>query len=661
MKGVEKMKGPNGPMFMVGFLALLLVAPTAAWTGGQQQETASEEAVEAESTEVTSAKYREAPMLAELVRQGELPPVVERLPESPRVVEPLDAIGEYGGTVRITDHAPLGWGLAGWKAARLFKLGTDMQTIIPNLAEGYTYADDYKSVTIHLRKGVRWSDGHPLTSEDFLFWYNDVLLQKELTQEPRAWTKPGDEVMRIEAVDPYNIKYTFDVPYPLFIYHLSRDRGEALHYGSFLPKHYLQEFHITYNENADEIAKSEGFERWYDYFTEVSHTRHSRHSVGTPTVEPWIVTRTTTENTYLTRNPYYWAVDTEGNQLPYIDEISSSVESDSETLNFKILSGGADFVLRTLRFADFTLLKQGEERGNYKVHRWEELNGSVAAFRLNHTHADPVLRELYQDVRFKQALSLGIDRDEINEIFYFGLATPRQATNIPDSVYFESEFAEAYASYDPQEANRLLDEIGLQENSDGVRLRPDGRPLRILLETPEGGEFPITDIAILISEQWKKIGIELTVRSGFIQPTGEIFGPETDMVSDHFNRVSDILFTVDPERYVPMSRAGNWGPAWYEWFATDGTGGEEPPPEIRSLFDHLATLWTNPNEDARVNAGKALLRSQAENLWTIGTVGLPPQPAVVSNRLRNVPDVGYSGYELYWVYHYDPVQFYLKD
>lgn len=608
-------------------------------------------------------EFNEAPMLAELIREGKLPPVEERLPEEPRVIEPLEEIGQYGGTVNLVDFGnPLGWALANWKAERLFKVLPDLQTIVPNVAKGYEYSEDYKKCTMFLREGMRWSDGHPFTADDFVFWYEDVLLNEDLTPAIPAWAKPGGEVFRVRKVDDYKVEFSFSTPYPMFIYHLTRDNGEALTWGCYLPKHYLQQFHIKHNPQADEVAKEKGFLSWYDAFAEVANTRHSLNSVGTPTIEPWVITQATTEYAILERNPYYWKIDTEGNQLPYIDKIKVLAAGDRELWNLKAVSGEVDFGLISTNLKDYTLLRENEGKGNYTVNLWKQTWGNAVVFKLNHTHKDPVMREIINDVRFKRALSLAINREEINQLLFLGLGVPRQATVLPESRYFEEEFATAYAQYDPQMANQLLDEMGLKwDDGHQWRLRPDGESLSLVAEFNPSAEAPEGDTWELVKNYWEKIGIKVALKPA----TSELLSTKRDaneleVTSGHLDRCTDILFTLDPRWFVPISTQSTYGPLWYTWYSTGGKSGEEPPAEIKKLYEWFETMQTTIDEEERTMAGREILRSQAENLWITGTVGLIPQPCLVSNKLHNVPQVGYSGYDVYWENMYEPVQFFMR-
>lgn len=607
--------------------------------------------------------YNEAPMLKALVDAGELLPVEKRLPEEPRVIEPLDEIGEYGGLLRCFDKTALGWTVASLKEERLFKLAPDVETIVPNVVTGYEFSKDYKSCKLFLRKGMKWSDGYPLTADDFVFFYEDVLLNKDLYPTLPTWTRPGGETFKVSKIDEYTVLYTFAAPYPTFIYKLMGDEGLPIFWGSYLPEHYFKQLHIKYNPKANELAKEKGFEKWQELFIEVANTRHSFHALGTPTIEPWVWKKMSIENATLERNPYYWQVDTAGNQLPYIDKIYAEGISDPEIRTMKIISGESDLATRLISLSDYPLFKENEGKGEYKTRLWKSTAGAEHTFVVNRNYKDdPMLGKIFSDVRFEKALSLAIDRDEINEILYLGLAVPRQATVLPQCRYFEPEFATAYAEYNPDQANKFLDEMGLTErNKDGFRLMPDGRVLSLRIQFDLGTPEKST-LCELAKAYWEKVGIKVLLKSESTQLTQASLQANTVHVTTlTFSEGTDISFTLRPRNFVPMREHCPWGQLWYLWEVTDGKSGEEPPATIKRVIRDAEIMLTATSEEERTKAGKNILRTQAENLWGIGTVGMAPSVVIVKNRLHNVPEEGYAGYTVFFGLIYEPAQYFIKE
>ncbi len=609
--------------------------------------------------------YNEAPMLRQMVAAGELPPVEERLPEEPLVVKPLEEIGEYGGTL----HTMVRSSWMTYMAANamgayqgLLRLGRDLKSVTPNVAKDWEFSKDGKTLTFYLRKGMKWSDGEPFTADDILFWYEDFVLNEKLNPVVGKDFCPGGEPMVMEKVNDYTIRLKFVVPVPFMpyiIFHLPFRSMEGF------PKHYLKQFHIKYNPNADELAKEEGYDNWWGLFN--NKASFGVFATPTDTVLPVITSYVLKEKTasyfLYERNPYFWQVDTEGNQLPYIDRVYAPIVTDPEMVTAKIVTGMVDLVYGTSTgLGDLSVYKKSEKSGNYRVLLYPNTSGVDITLQPNQTSNDPVLREIFQNLKFRIALSLAIDREEINEMVYFGLGVPRQNTVIPETSYYKPEFAKAYAEYDPEEADRLLDEIGLKwDENHEYRLRPDGKKLSWIIEYTEllGSWTPTVE---LVKEYWKEIGVDVSLKTigsdllGVRTATNEI--NMTVFCTDR----AEVLFPIKPLYYVPMSVGWelSWGTLWARWYTTDGKEGEEPPEKVMRLLRLWEKMKITMDKEERTRLGTEILRSQAENLWTIGTVGCIPQPIIVRNNLRNIPEEGVFGYDFLASYPYHPEQFFFK-
>jgi len=606
--------------------------------------------------------YNEAPILRVKVAAGELPPVEERLPEEPLVVEPIEEIGEYGGTLHEAYPGARHYEELEVAAERMFLITES--GVVPNIVKDYEFSKDGKTITLYLREGMRWSDGAPFTTDDIMFWYEDVLQNKDLTPVlSKAWC-PGGELMEMKKIDDYTVQLHFVEPYPMIIKGFAHWAGGVT--GFFLPAHYLKKYHIKYNPKADEMAKQSGFDYWWQLFQQKSNLGGALGAgadPNAPTLKSFVLKEQGPNYILAERNPYYWKVDPAGNQLPYIDRIVVSAVADRETYNAKIVAGEVDLAGMQTELRNLALYKEGAERGNYHVFLWSRVQGVDVCYQPNQTYnKDLVLREILRDVRFRRALSLAIDREDINEAIYFGLAVPRQTTVIPQSEYYEEEFAEAYAEYNPKEANRLLDEIGLKwDENHEYRLRPDGKKLTIILEYAEM-ETPKTPTTELVKEYWKKIGIDLRVKviSGELNSV-RYMGNEVQVGLWHADRCG-FLFDSEPFWFVPMRYQWEctWAPLWAQWYVTDGEKGEEPPEELKKNIKRWEKMQITMDEEERVHLGKEILRSQAENLWTIGTVGLAPHPVIVRNNLRNVPEKAVLGWDYFWTLPQKPEQYFLK-
>lgn len=582
------------------------------------------------------------------------------------VITPLQEIGQYGGTVQaVSDSAGrYGWDARVFVSEReyLLKLDSTCLGIVPNLASSWEMSEDAKTMTLHLRQGVKWSDGEPWGADDIMFWYEDVLLNDDLTPvKPYNWTWDG-ELMKMEKVDDHTIVLHFPRPHPL---------AAALHARGFFtahhPKHYLKDFHPNYVDQAelDQLAKDAGFDFWYQLFAKKAFP-DERDEPLHPTLYAFLFAEKGVDQVVGERNPYYWKVDPEGNQLPYIDRVVGTAVANREVGTAKILGGEVDFGGWLSTTDNLPLYQENAEQGQYRVLVWKSVWGAEAGFGPNQTYdKDTVLRDIFRDVRFRRALSLGMDRDEINQVLYFGLATPRQLTVLPTSRYFEPEFAESYVQMDVAEANRLLDEMGLdQRDSENFRLRPDGQRLTWQIDYPEAGERPREVVAQLVLEQWREnLGIEATLKgyTGELMET-RIRANDVQMNLGDCDNAMDIMFTLTPYWSVPMNWGWewSWNSQWGLWYQTNGEQGEEPPQQMKDLLTTWEQMKSTLDEDERTQLGKEILKQQAENLWTIGTVGMAPVPIIAATNLRNVPEEQLWGWDCFFGQVFDSVTWYLQ-
>ena len=382
------------------------------------------------------------------------------------------------------------------------------------------------------------------------------------------------------------------------------------------PKHYLSKYHAKYNENADALAKEEGYDNWVQAVWQKrgGGGDFRVEDLNTPSVKPWNHEEITTTYVLHVRNPYHFAIDPAGNQLPYIDRLRVETVADAETLNLKVISGELSVAAIGLSTPDFPLFKENEEAGNYQTLMWPRAAGAESFYAFNLTHQDPGLREVFQDVRFRQAMSLAINREEINKVLFFGLAVPRQAAMDPENSFYKEEWATRYAEYDPDTANRLLDEMGLQRGGDGFRLRPDGEVLAVQILIPL--EWP-SHVAIseLVAEYWQDVGVKVDPRSYNIDLVGERLG-----TNDYDVAVWFLRRTNESKGYLPSNKFtsadGHYAPAWWAWHHSGGESGEEPPDEFKEYFQvgrpvvhHARSHRARPHRHAavrlRLRAGAA--------------------------------------------------------
>ena len=580
-------------------------------------------------------RFSESPMLRRQVEAGMLPPVEKRLPDKPLIVDPYDQMGAYGGEMYVTSgREDIITEAFHFMKEALLRFSADGITVMPNIAREWQLSSDGESITVYLRQGLRWSDGVPVTTRDVRFAWEDVFMNQDLSPRPPPLYKGDGQPMTLEVIDNHAFRLSFSAPNGAIPFYLTLTHT----FRSLLqPWHYLKQFHPRYTamESIMERAKQAGFATWFEYFRDVNHTLRPLNPdvpPDYPTLTAWkLVSVPAIGHAILERNPYYWKTDPEGRQLPYINRIQSTTVAKEEPRNLLFVSGEIDFAGQYARIENAPLFLSGRKKGRYDVYFYEENMGTRVAYYFNQTHPDPVLRKIFQDRRFRIAMSHAINREEINEIVYFGKGLPKQDTASPVSQFHDSVFDTAYAAYDPGKAVELLDEMHLPIGRDGWRRRPDGRAL--VTNMPVLPIEPYKKTSELVAEYWGVVGILVNWRvlqGGLI---GERLAGNLIDVVGFPNDVSVELSIMQ----APVYGIGRWAPLWDRWFKSEGKTGEEPPQSITSLYAVWESIRRATNAEERNRLGRQLIRSQAENLWGIGTVGETITPIIVSDRLRNVP------------------------
>ena len=602
------------------------------------------------ASELGIMTFQQSPILDSGVALGELPSVEKRLPEDPIVVEPYTTVGVYGGTASIFD--PGTWLLNPTEGP--YRVGPQLRRNLPNFAESTEFSEGGRIVTITLRKGVKWSDGHPLTAADFAFDLNHIELNTDLT--PVA--SPLFRGAEIKIHHDHKFSYLFPTPRPLLLKYMAHS-GERF----LAPAHFLKRYHPAFTDTVqlENEAIEQGLQDWRKYFEVVNNT-NDLMVYNRPVFSPFMVVSKTSTRSRYRRNPYYYKVDPEGNQLPYIDFLEVQKVDNKEIMAAKASTGQVTLAGRQLMTADLPLFKKFEQDNTYTTYIWPRCYGSDVVFQLNLTHPDRRLREIFQDVRFRRAMSLAIDRDEINDILYFGHAVPRQLTVVPSSEYFDPSFSRAYADYDPERSRELLTEMDLRDrDGDGRREGPDGKTLNLTLEYSLG-ETPKQNTVELAVAHWREVGVHVSYKqiSGTLLATRAKAGL-MDMTLWHADRQADILFPIEPFWFVPMhigQEQGVWS-KWSRWYLSGGKLGWEPPYKAKQLINWWERLSQTFDEEERRAMATNILRSQAENLWGIGVAGLAPHPVIVHDHLKNVPQKGYWGWDSRWSWPYYPETWYL--
>ncbi|MCS7266428.1 MAG: ABC transporter substrate-binding protein [Geminicoccaceae bacterium] len=582
-------------------------------------------------------------------------------PEEPRVLADIPEIGRRGGEIRmLVGRARDTRLLHVYGNARLVGYDRDLR-LVPDILKSFE-VEDGRIFTFSLRRGHRWSDGHPFTTEDFRFWWEDVALDPKLSpMGPPVGMLVEGEPPVVEVLDEHRIRYRWSKPNPFFLPLNAAATPEFV----YAPKHYLARFHAKYADPAEleRLVKETKSRDWAQLFRRKERMSEFDNP-ELPTLQPWmLVTAPPAERFVAVRNPHFHRVDAKGQQLPYLDRIVLEVV-DSKLVPIKTGAGETDLQARGLSFKDYTFLKESEARSGLKTYLWRESRGAHLALYPNLNANDPVWRKLFRDRRFRLALSLGLDREAINQYLYFGLATAANNTLLPDSPLYSEEVASACLGFDPEAANRLLDELGLVERTrEGIRKLPDGRAMEIVIET--AGEDPEqVDLLELVRDSWRALGIKIHSRPSERELfRNRIFAGEALMVVWFGKENGIVTAAMAPWEFAPTSQADQpqW-PKWGQHFETGGRAGEAPDlPEAARLLE-LYRAWTRATDDAaRTAIWSEMLSLYSAQCWTIGTVANVLQPIAVRKNLVNVPEEGIWGWEPYAQFgFYRPDTFWLR-
>jgi len=627
-----------------------------------KQTVVAKETVVVEVTPTPPPVLKESPMLAELVTQGKLPLLKDRLPENPLVIPEISEVGQYGGMLHLyaptlNDFNDLHWVRVNcWvRSATDTYFSKGENGFVPHRAESVTQNADMTEFVVKLRKGMKWSDGEPVTSDDIMFTVNDMWHNEELNFWWSFWAKD----VTATQVDQYTVKFTFPTPHKEFMVYISVFASNQGLCCAESPSHYLKQFHIKYNPDADKNAKAAGYDNWAKMFADKMSSYSGQTNLDLPTINMWKLKNKTTTQAIYERNPYYWAVDSNGNQLPYIDGFVVDAVSDIEVAKLKLIAGDFDIAGTALiELKDYPLLKKNEQNGKYLLvlNKGTTIASPYLAPNLN--HKDPVLRELFNKPDFRKALSYAINRDEINQICFLGLGKPMQDVYTTWVYVDPTKWLTAYTEFNPDKAKQLLDGLGMKKDASGNYLRSDGAPLTINLQA-------ITELGFgsqveLVAKYWSDIGI----KTQYSPIARDLFSQR-----DNANEL-DVFIWIDQ---LPTEYGYNtyqWGAwqlnekawNWYYWFTSKGTDpkGEEPPAEWKTYIENVVAMLaaTYGSDEYKALVEKVWNFRVIDQLSQIGTVGDSPASLLVKWDIGNVGnhDVPFNS----WMGQY-PEQWYWKD
>lgn len=604
-------------------------------------------------------RLREAPMLTERVTKGQLPPLNDRLPRTMLIVDPVEGktLGAYGGEMRsLAVRARDLRYLSANGYTRLVGYNEKLE-LVPDLVE--SIETDGKSFTFTLREGHRWSNGEPFTTEDFRYWWEDVAKNKDLSPAGPPDTLIVDgQLPRVTFMDSRRVQFAWDKPNPRFLPALAAPRP----LGIFAPSAYLKKYHAKYTDRKelDALAQKAKLKSWATLHNRLDDP-YEQGNRNMPVLGPWLNTTEQPANRFIfERNPYYHRVDWAGQQLPYVDRIVIDISA-AGLFAAKANAGDVDLLMRGISMADVPVLKQGEKDHGYKTLLWPDARGSAYALYPNLTTNDPEWRKLNRDVRFRRALSLGLDRRIINNALLFGLGIESNNTVMPESALYQDRFRYAWMRHDVDAANQLLDEIGLTaRDALGFRKLPDGRTAEIIVEV-DGESADIVDALQLVAELWTDIGIKL-----FVKPQDRTILRQRAYAGQTIMVASPGLDNAIPTAQMPPSELApvrqdhySWS-KWGQYIETQGKAGEKP--DLKQAQDLIA-LYQRWSQTADVEEQQQIwndmLALNVDQQFTIGTVTGQLQPIVIARGLRNVPERAIFSWEptsLMGIYRLD--QFY---
>jgi len=604
-----------------------------------------------------------------------VPSVGQRLPEEPLVYAPYDAIGKYGGTLDVLSNATEA-GTSDFLSVRhvnLVRYSDDLQTIVPNIAKDWKWNDDFTQLTFYLRKGHKWSDGQPFTAEDVKFWYDHLALSPLIMEKPKDYVLVGGKRMEVMVIDETTVRFYLPAPKPGLLAHFAFSFAQG-----FQPKHFLAPYHPALSPDADKLAQKAGFENGLavikayfgnsDWTDTPSPLLNSPDKVGKlpadviPTLESHIYITDTTEGRHLVANPYFHIVDTQGNQLPYISEQDEVYKNDNELRILTLVNGEADYKSQSLQLSSAPMLLEGQEKGDYTIYLKPEITLSNISF--NVTHPDQDKRKVFADLRFRKAMSVAINRQEINEVALFGQGTPKQYTGFSPLPDFVDKKWESYMiQYDPGMANSLLDQLGMKDrDGDGSRELPSGKKLVINMQFSTQGIDP--QIVEMVGQNWAEVGIKTTVKE--VTPDEYRSAQSANQLDVGMWRSSQPLSIVmgNNELWVPPFEnyfGHRTGMLWAEYVDSNGSKGVKPPAYVMQLIDDVNEFQSAAIGSARFKElGRRMVKNMTENLLKIG-VAQKPAPIYRRNVLKNFVEFKTHSYEYYRTYPYRGTQWYLDE
>lgn len=587
----------------------------------------------------------EAPMLRAMVEAGTLPPLADRLPINPMIVTPLNEVGKYGGVWQSTI---VGGGslsmLFRYQAYEpLFRYNPDWTGVIPNVAESVAANDSGTEFTFKLREGHKWSDGHPYTTEDVMFWYEDVFSNSEIEVTNQDHLIIGDDRAVFTQIDDVNFRVSFKQPNGLFLLLLAwADSDQTTRF----PKHYLSQFLPKYNPEADKLATEAGLSGWLQLFQKKSGAALEDDfftNSEIPVLHPWkmkVAPGESTEHAIAERNPYYFKVDTAGNQLPYLDSIDYALVADAQVLLLKVLQGEIDLLDQYIGTpTNKSVLFDGRERGDYDFYTTSSTQPNEMAICLNMTHPDTVKAKLYSDKNFRAGFSHAIDRQALIDSVFVGVGTPSQPAIREGDPFYNEQLAKEFTEFDVAKANEFLDKAAPNKDSEGYRLDSSGRRISIVFEQDQN-RLEMVDMMQLILPMLKVVGIDgqLKLIDRSLWEVRIRQNMDYDATTNRFGGGGGLAAVLDPRYFVPYNDNAFYAPGWQIWYGDKSAENAiEPPQQVQDALKLYDVMKSTVDDAERTAAFTQILQIAADQFYSIGIKVPNDAYGIVKNNMRNVP------------------------
>lgn len=608
---------------------------------------------------------QESPNLVDAVKQGDLPRLEKRIPSEPMVLQPLDEPGHYGGDLNlvmrrgediVVDHSISYEQLLRWKPGAT-QLTAD--NAIPNVAASFEANSNATEYTFHLRKGMKWSDGYPFTADDIVFWYEDVLDNEELTPVWPQWlTTEGKNALIVEKLDDHTVMFRFSQPNGLFLSNATSRIGGDL---TRFPKHYLHQFHKRYSDDINKKVKDAGLDNWTALFFNKSDFHANPHM---PVLHAWLLSsgvEASAQRVVANRNPYYWKTDQDGKQLPYIDKVVYNVVDSDETAVLKVARGDIDWLFRGVnQLSNKPVFARNRNKSNYHFFDTIPQQMNRMIITLNMTAQDRTLRNIFSAKEFRIGLSHAIDRKSVIDAVYARQGKPWQAAPRPESGYSNERLAKQYTEFDREVANKYLDKVVPEKDSDGIRLRPDGK--RLVFQVDTASQWPDMVPALeMIKKQWRAVGIDIGIKN----EDGGLYSERT-LANKHDASVwlgdGGIGVALGPWPYFPFNVHSRYAKPWvYWWRDPENELAEEPPAETRRQIELYQKLKATANKKERHELMAKILQIAAEQFYCIGIALRKRDYGVVSNNLVNTPKLAVTGFHHADLMPSNPQQYFFSE